>query len=295
MDTGNPFIDGAIGVLDFGKNLVGDIVNYQNQKEEQMYQRQLQERIFDREDSAMQRGVQDAVKAGLSPLSATAASSGSIATSVTPQYQNKASLQDAAQFMMNLQTARQQIETGKAEENYYNNLAQKTKSDKDWNEYWNGRYRDLGITPNSSSTERIIANLLEAYTSNGKGPGIGSIASGVVGDVASKVSSADTGIPVVDQTVQAYNAAKRDTHMFLHPVSADVQSTVLYKTMTNPDVDYLQRVNDVWNMYFSDEEKPSSISDMQVGNDGVLRFYYRDRNGQMVAYRSKFLGEKWKK
>ena len=66
-----------------------DLANYNAQKEQQAwereqyeenrdYQRALQQEIFNREDTALQRGVKDAKAAGLSPLVASGASSGSV-------------------------------------------------------------------------------------------------------------------------------------------------------------------------------------------------------------------------
>ena len=49
------------------------------------YQKKYNERIFEREDNALQRGVADAQAAGLSPLAATAAGSGGSAVVPTMQ------------------------------------------------------------------------------------------------------------------------------------------------------------------------------------------------------------------
>lgn len=166
--TGNPFVDGAIGVLDFGKSLFTDIVNYRNQQEEQQYQRQLQQTIFDREDNALQRGVQDALRAGLSPLSASGAGTGQIATSVTPHLDDSAKATQAMQFAMDMQTARQNLEIGKdnsnllkAQKDLVDQQTRESKTRESWENIWNSMYQDLGITPNATEKERMLAMMLK--------------------------------------------------------------------------------------------------------------------------------------
>lgn len=50
-------------------NVAWDIINYKGKRRQEEYQKALQERIFQREDTAYQRTAQDMVKAGLNPLS----------------------------------------------------------------------------------------------------------------------------------------------------------------------------------------------------------------------------------
>lgn len=61
--------------------------NYQNMVEQQAYARGLQERVFEREDSAVQRRVADLEAAGLSPTLAagSAAGSGSVVPATVPR------------------------------------------------------------------------------------------------------------------------------------------------------------------------------------------------------------------
>lgn len=64
--------------------------NFELQKENLAYQKDLQNRIFEREDNAVQRRVNDLVKAGLSPTLAagSSAGSGSVVSTSAPQKKN---------------------------------------------------------------------------------------------------------------------------------------------------------------------------------------------------------------
>ncbi len=74
------FLSPIVDTLTFGYNVFGNERNYATKREDTAwereqylenrdYERALQQQIFEREDTAIQRAVQDAGKAGLSPLS----------------------------------------------------------------------------------------------------------------------------------------------------------------------------------------------------------------------------------
>lgn len=82
----------AGGVVDglFGSNFVGDYdakKNYDLQKAQLQYQKDLQQTIFNREDTAVQRRAADLKAAGMNPLMAAgaAAQSGAVVRTETPQ------------------------------------------------------------------------------------------------------------------------------------------------------------------------------------------------------------------
>lgn len=62
--------------------------NIKNQKQQQDYQKALQQTIFEREDTALQRRMEDAKNAGLNPYmvaNGTGSNAGSVVSTVTPQ------------------------------------------------------------------------------------------------------------------------------------------------------------------------------------------------------------------
>ena len=70
--------------------------NFELQKENLAYQKDLQNRIFEREDNAVQRRVNDLVKAGLSPILAAGSSAGAGSVVSTSAPQKKSNLEALA-------------------------------------------------------------------------------------------------------------------------------------------------------------------------------------------------------
>ncbi len=127
------------GLLTAGSTLAGTVdaiktneKNFELQKENLAYQKDLQNRIFEREDNSVQRRVNDLVKAGLSPTLAagSSAGAGSVVSTSAPQKKNNlealsalASVKTLLAQQRRAQTeadiARANLEQVKMDNNYY--------------------------------------------------------------------------------------------------------------------------------------------------------------------------------
>lgn len=109
----------ATGIASGVAGIVQGERNYNMQKENYAYQKNLQNTIFNREDNAVQRRVADLKAAGLSPTLAagSSAGSGAVVSTVAPQNQSAKSIKDfdVGLQALNVLTMNAQYEKTKAD------------------------------------------------------------------------------------------------------------------------------------------------------------------------------------
>ena len=105
-------------------NLFSNYKNYELQKANLQYQKDLQNQIFAREDNATQRRVNDLIAAGLSPTLAagSAAGAGAVISTSAPQYDKNF---DIAQTIMSLMTQKASIDQTNAQKELLQNQSNK--------------------------------------------------------------------------------------------------------------------------------------------------------------------------
>lgn len=99
-------LSGVASALGAGSGLIGTIVgakqnkdNLRFQRENLDYQKRLQQKLFEREDTAYQRAVEDALKAGLSPAVINGgAGAGSVVSTSAPESNNALAINSLSQL-----------------------------------------------------------------------------------------------------------------------------------------------------------------------------------------------------
>ena len=111
LESISPMMSGLTGIANIG----GTIGNYALQREQMAYQRDLQNRLFQREDNAVQRRVADLEAAGLSPVLAagSSAQAGPVVSTVTPHFE---ALEDVGKKMMDTVGKQADIATNRAQQ-----------------------------------------------------------------------------------------------------------------------------------------------------------------------------------
>lgn len=122
-----PIGTGIGALIGGGIGLVGDFINYQEQSEQQDYERALQQTIFAREDTAVQRRAADLEAAGLSRTLAagSAAQAGAVVKSQPPQFQAD-NARAGAQLAMQVAQTKAEIDLKRAQ-------TRAVEQETDWN------------------------------------------------------------------------------------------------------------------------------------------------------------------
>lgn len=163
----------AAATLGAAEGLVNSYINYKNyqlQKDNYNYQKDLQNTIFMREDSSIQRRVADLSASGLSPVLAAGQGAGAGATVATntPQYNKFSQLSESAQAVLGLMSQQADISKTLAEEEYLQQQAEKSRADTDYTKKatqekaWNLQQSyDAGVRTNVSG---IVGQLVDGFS-----------------------------------------------------------------------------------------------------------------------------------
>lgn len=143
--------------------------NYELQQGWYEYQKALQQEIFNREDTAVQRALADYTKAGFSPIAAVghSAGAGQIVSTTAPQNPYKSeldlsSLRGAGTSLMGLMQAQSELATGQANRELTQAQAESIRLNTDIERHNYMYYSERGLPTNMTGIERMIVDILQA-------------------------------------------------------------------------------------------------------------------------------------
>lgn len=226
-----------MGILSTGMNILGGLVNagstlagavdsiktnqknYDLQVENLAYQKDLQNRIFAREDSAVQRRVNDLVKAGLSPTLAagSSAGTGSVVSTSAPQ---KRSNLEALTALASVKTLLAQQQRAQTEADIARVNLEQVKMD-------NNYFRSNNIAPVEARMgwQQQLTNFLVGLINDWRGgasEGVRKVVGTAFRDVSSNVGSSLDLIRTLNDARNFVNSNKSKGQSKGHSSSSDV-------------------------------------------------------------------------
>lgn len=154
-------IQGIAGIQDSNINIWNAYQSWKNTQ----YQKDLQNRIFRREDNSQQRAVKDLLAAGLSPTLAAGSGSGAGQAINVSAPHAESNLSDIAPAIMSLMKMKEDISNTVAQRELIDQQRRKTSAEADIARHDFSIYKKTGTTSNAGSLLNSIRNIPGALES----------------------------------------------------------------------------------------------------------------------------------